>query len=235
MLLFEIILVVLSAVTGLVWLWWTLRNRGRGGGGGKEPLVVDYSRSLFPVLVIVLVLRSFVAEPFRIPSSSMMPNVLIGDFILVNKFSYGLRLPVTYTEVLNTGRPDRGEVVVFRYPPDPSQNYIKRVVGLPGDEIVYRNKTLTINGETVSQTPLGRYVGSGSGRESTGALLFAERLGEREHEILQFEFRPPLEQRWVVPEGTTSSWATTATTARTAAPGASCPRATWSAAPWWCG
>jgi len=205
MLLFEIILVVLSLVTGLVWLadrlLWRKSRKPDAEGQVHEPVLVEYSRSLFPVIVIVLILRSFIAEPFRIPSSSMMPTVLIGDFILVSKFSYGLRLPVTYTEILNSGRPARGDVVVFRYPPDPRQNYIKRVVGLPGDEVVYRDKVIYVNGEAVPQQPDGRYVGSGSGRDMTGASVLRESLGSTPHEILQLDFRQRQEQRWVVPEG----------------------------------
>lgn len=199
--LFEIILVLLAVATGLVWLFWRIKAGPAGQSAAREPILVEYSRSLFPVIVIVLVLRSFIAEPFRIPSSSMMPTVLIGDFILVNKFSYGLRLPVNYAEVINTGRPDRGDVVVFRFPPDPSQNYIKRVVGLPGDEVVYRGKVIFINGEAVAQVPDGRYVGSGSGREMTGAQVFREQLGEQGHDVLKLDFRQSDERRWVVPEG----------------------------------
>jgi signal peptidase I len=205
MLIFEIILVVLSLVTGLVWLLdrLVLRRARKADADGvvREPAMVEYSRSLFPVIVIVLVLRSFIAEPFRIPSSSMMPTVLIGDFILVNKFSYGLRLPVTYTEVIRTGRPERGEVAVFRFPPDPRQNYIKRVVGLPGDEVVYRDKVIYVNDVPMPQVPDGRYVGRGSGRDMTGASVLRETLGGHEHEILQLDFRQRQEQRWVVPEG----------------------------------
>jgi signal peptidase I len=132
----------------------------------------------------VLVLRSFVAEPFRIPSGSMMPTLLVGDFILVNKFSYGLRLPVLNTKVLELGEPQRGDVVVFRYPEDPSIDYIKRVVGLPGDHIVYQDKQLTINGEPVGQLPQGTYIGTGAGAASTGASLRYEQLGDVKHDIL---------------------------------------------------
>src|SRR5690606_17523503 len=123
----------------------------------REPVIVDYARSFFPLIVIVLVLRSFVGEPFRIPSGSMLPTLLVGDFILVNKFAYGLRLPVVDTKILDLGEPKRGDVVVFRYPQDPSVDFIKRVVGLPGDRIAYRDKQLFVNGDAVPQDFAGPY------------------------------------------------------------------------------
>ncbi|MEO7251661.1 MAG: signal peptidase I, partial [Arenimonas sp.] len=142
---FALILTVLSAVTGVIWLIDRLffaKSRAlmvKDGEEVAEPAVVDYARSLFPVLFFVLVLRSFLAEPFRIPSESMMPNLLVGDFILVNKFDYGLRLPVANKKFMAIGEPRRGDVVVFRYPgrvpgdPDAGTDYIKRIIGLPGD------------------------------------------------------------------------------------------------------
>jgi signal peptidase I len=147
--------------------------------------------------------RSFLAEPFRIPSSSMMPNLQDGDFILVNKFTYGLRLPVLDTKIVEFGLPERGDVVVFRYPVNPKENYIKRVIGLPGDEVVYSNKTVYINGELQPQERVGRFIGVGAAREMDGADHLRETLGEREHDILM---RPNQlgrqgEGRWVVPEG----------------------------------
>lgn len=142
------------------------------------PLVVDLSRSLFPVFLVVLLLRSFLVEPFRIPSNSMMPTLLTGDFILVNKFSYGLRLPVIHSKILDIGEPQRGDVVVFRYPKDPSQPYIKRVVGIPGDHIVYHNthKMLYINGDPIAQKVMGIYQGVGSGSGMTGAERRSEEI-----------------------------------------------------------
>ena len=135
---FEIGLVVLTLATGIIWLLDRLvfaKRRAERAGllEDKEPVVVDYAKAFFPVLAVVLILRSFVAEPFRIPSSSMMPTLLIGDFILVNKFSYGLRLPITNQKVISIGEPQRGDVVVFRPPQHPDQDWIKRVVGVPGD------------------------------------------------------------------------------------------------------
>jgi len=120
-----------------------------GNGDKSEPIVVEYARSFFPILLAVLLLRSFLVEPFRIPSGSMIPTLKIGDFILVNKFAYGLRWPVLDSKFVSIGAPERGDVVVFRFPDDPSVDYIKRVVGLPGDTISYRGKRLIVNGEPV--------------------------------------------------------------------------------------
>ncbi len=122
-----------------------------------EPGVVDYARSMVPVVVFVLVLRSFLFEPFRIPSDSMMPTLQDGDFILVNKFAYGLRLPVLNTRILNVGEPKRGDVVVFRYPPDPGINYIKRVVGLPGDRVKVISDRIYVNDVPLEEKLLDRY------------------------------------------------------------------------------
>ena len=128
-----------------------------------EPVVVEYARSFFPVLAVVLVLRSFLYEPFQIPSSSMVPTLEVGDYILVNKYAYGLRLPVTRTKVFDLGEPERGDVMVF-FPPHQNQTYyIKRVIGKPGDRVAYRDKQLTVNGEPVPQMwlaeiPTGRYA-----------------------------------------------------------------------------
>ena len=134
-----------------------------------EHWYVDYSRSFFPVLLVVLILRSFIAEPFRIPSGSMMPTLLHGDFILVNKFAYGVRLPVTHQKILSVGNPERGDVMVFRYPKNPKLDYIKRVVGLPGDRIEYYNKQLSVNGQAMPQRRVGIYVGKGRDASMNGA------------------------------------------------------------------
>ncbi len=204
---FEIALVVLSALTGIIWLLDSLflaRRRRAQGPEAREPVLVEYARSLFPVIFVVLVLRSFVAEPFRIPSSSMMPTLLIGDFILVNKFGYGLRLPVTKQKVVEIGEPERGDVVVFRPPHHPDQDWIKRVVGLPGDEIAYRDNQLYLNGKPVPASAVGFYAGNGSGREMTGARLLREDLNGTPHRILQREGVPLFvrgEGTWTVPAG----------------------------------
>jgi signal peptidase I len=117
----------------------------------KDHIIIEYAKSFFPILLLVFVVRTFIVEPFKIPSGSMMPTLIAGDFIAVNKFSYGLRLPVFNIELIPTGLPERGEVFVFHYPKDPSIDYIKRVIGLPGDEIRYENKQLTVNGEKIDQ------------------------------------------------------------------------------------
>ncbi|MBZ9665106.1 signal peptidase I [Pseudomonas sp. LMG 31766] len=165
----------------------------------KEPLLVEYGKSFFPVLAIVLVLRSFLVEPFQIPSGSMKPTLEVGDFILVNKFAYGIRLPVIDEKIIEVDNPQRGDVMVFRYPSDPSINYIKRVVGLPGDRVEYtQGKRLLINGEPVAEKLIGEEAGSlGS------AMLYQERLGQVEHTIRKEMTRMRREPggQWVVPEG----------------------------------
>ncbi len=199
---FPTFLVAATALTGAIWLVDAIlfapkRKRLAAEAVGelvagdaasaaayKEPLIVEYARSFFPVILAVLLLRSFVVEPFRIPSGSMMPTLLVGDFILVNKFAYGLRWPVLNSKFLDNNEPTRGDVVVFRFPEDETTDYIKRVVGTPGDKIAYRNKTLYVNGEPMPQTPLGFYAGEGAGSGQTGAILSMENLDGVEHEIL---------------------------------------------------
>ena len=206
---FETALVLLTFFTGLVWLldrlFFAKRRAARAGLlDAKEPVVVDYSRAFFPVLAVVLILRSFVAEPFRIPSSSMMPSLLIGDFILVNKFAYGLRLPINNHKVIGIGEPARGDVVVFRPPHHPDQDWIKRVIGLPGDTVAYRDNTVYVNGEPFDYRRIGRYVGEGRGVEMTGATLLEEQLPGRPHPVLERDDSPFFVQgegEWVVPAG----------------------------------
>jgi signal peptidase I len=166
--------------------------------GGKEPVIVEYSKSFFPVLLIVFILRGFIVEPFRIPSGSMLPSLYIGDFILVNKFAYGIRLPVWNKKIIETGEPQRGDVVVFRYPRDPSLDYIKRIVGLPGDHVAYRNKVLYVNGKPVTRNFVGEYQGPGQAH----ANEYAEDLQGVEHSILLQPGRPSsLEGEYIVPDG----------------------------------
>ena len=189
---FSLILLLLTVLSGLVWLFDIafLRRRRRAAAGvpaAPDPWPVDYSRSLFPVLFAVLIFRSFIAEPFRIPSGSMMPTLKVGDFILVDKFAYGLRLPVFHTKIFSTGEPRRGDVIVFRYPLNPGENYIKRVVGLPGDTVRIDGEQVYINGKRVPATLVGPYQG-GYGRESrlleaNGAMVYREQLGPRPNDI----------------------------------------------------
>jgi signal peptidase I len=162
---FALLLTVLTSLSGFIWLMDTLffaKKRKLMQKAGEEiadPMIVDYAKSLFPVLFFVLTLRSFVAEPFRIPSGSMMPNLLVGDFILVNKYNYGIRLPVINKKIIAIGSPKRGDVVVFRYPgAGPEDNnagkdYIKRLIGLPGDEITVQDNRVSINGVPVEYAP----------------------------------------------------------------------------------
>ena len=161
---FAAVLVLLAFITGSIWVLdkfvlaprralskvteQGIAQQGRIKGQ-KLPWYVDFSRSFFPIILVVLILRSFVVEPFRIPSGSMMPTLLDGDFILVNKFAFGVRLPVLNAKILDTGQPQRGDVAVFRYPEDPSVAFIKRIVGLPGDLLEYRDRKLYINGALV--------------------------------------------------------------------------------------
>ena len=152
------------------------------------------------MFLAVLLLRSFLVEPFRIPSNSMMPTLLTGDFILVNKFSYGIRLPVLNNKIVEMGEPERGDVVVFRYPKDPSVDYIKRIVGLPGDKVGYYNKIVYINGEPIGQVPAGVYIGVGSGISMSGASERQEQLGDVIHDILVMPRTPGLEGEYLVGE-----------------------------------
>jgi len=215
---FSAVLVLAVIVTGAIWLadvlvWKPKRlaaaPSASSGDGDQvassnavpEPVLVEYARSFFPVILAVLVLRSFLVEPFRIPSGSMMPTLLAGDFILVNKYAYGIRLPVVNTKVVDLGEPERGDVVVFRYPKDPSVDYIKRVVGVPGDTIEYRHKQLYINGEPARQESLGTYIGSGEALYMTGAERKLEHLGKVDHEILLMPDRDSGDGSVVVPEG----------------------------------
>ena len=154
---FALFLFLLLSVTGLVWLIDKYFLRNRRTKEAKQPWWVEYSISFFPVILIVFLLRSFLVEPFKIPSGSMIPTLLIGDFILVNKYTYGIRLPVVNVKLLELDSPRRGDVMVFRYPADTSLDYIKRVVGLPGDRVEYRDKSLTVNGKAVPRQPMAEY------------------------------------------------------------------------------
>jgi len=178
---FALFLLILLVVTGLVWLLDKFVLRKRRSPEAKQPWWVEYSISFFPVILIVFMLRSFLVEPFKIPSSSMVPTLLVGDFILVNKFTYGIRIPVVNKKVVELGRPARGDVMVFRFPAEPSLDYIKRVVGLPGDRIEYRNKRLTINGNPVPTRQVDDYL---SKERMQFSRRYVETLNGVDHEIL---------------------------------------------------
>ena len=219
---FAALLVILTIFTGVVWavdaLIFAPRRRTLAGANGmvldddqetgrsSEPLVVEYSRSFFPVILIVLIIRSFLGEPFRIPSSSMVPTLLNGDLILVSKFSYGLRLPVTNQKILDLGGPERGDVVVFRYPRNESQDYIKRVVGLPGDTISFRNARIYVDDKPLPVEIIGPYIPPDNDPEERTKVIYKEKLGEVEHRMA-YDHRKSSYQRlgegmtWTVPEG----------------------------------
>jgi len=154
---FALILFLLTVATGVVWLADRVHFAKRRPEGEPEPWWIEYPKSFFPVLLVVFLLRSFVAEPFRIPSSSMRPTLVVGDYILVNKYTYGIRLPIVERKIVPVGDPQRGDVVVFRYPVNPSQDFIKRVVGVGGDVVEYRDKVLTVNGQALAQQSDGSY------------------------------------------------------------------------------
>ena len=221
---FAIILVALTAISGFIWLvdrlFFATKRRnalaaeipiedaagnavasskvdGNGRAQSSDPVIVEYAKSFFPVLLLVLVVRSFLIEPFQIPSQSMMPTLEVGDFILVNKYSYGLRVPVLGYKFFDISDPQRGDVMVFKTPEDNATNYIKRVIGLPGDVISYQGNDLTINGELIelrllTDRPAGRL------RERT----YQETIDEATHRIMRFTgLDAGTATQWKVPEG----------------------------------
>jgi len=187
---FSLVLLVLVVISGLIWLLDILlfaKKRSLAQAASeeqplKDPIVLEYAKFLFPVVLIVFLLRGFIAEPFRIPSGSMLPTLEVGDFILVNKFAYGIRIPVWNKKVFGSGTPHRGDVVVFRYPDDPSIDYIKRIIGVPGDKVAYYNKVLYINGKKMPQSMLGSYKQDGSYVQYT---RYNEDLQVVKHDILK--------------------------------------------------
>lgn len=189
---FAAILLLATTITGIIWLLdkaWLARKRA---SGAEEPVVVEMAKSFFPVILVVFLLRSFVAEPFKIPSGSMLPGLLVGDFILVNKYTYGVRLPVLNKKIVEVNSPQRGDVMVFRYPVDPSKDFIKRVIGLPGDVVSYKNKRLAINGQVLSVEPVGTFAEV----DERGGFMrydtFTEKFGEKKHTIMTNPERPTL-------------------------------------------
>ena len=181
---FALILFIALLVTGAVWLFDVLFLKKKRKPDAREPMLVEYARSFFPVILIVFALRSFLVEPFKIPSGSMLPTLLVGDFILVNKFTYGIRLPVINKKIIPLNDPRRGDVMVFRYPEDPALDYIKRVIGIPGDTVEYRDKQLTINGQVVPSQPAGTYAYMGNGLSYVTAAVRNETLGKTPHKAM---------------------------------------------------
>jgi signal peptidase I len=184
---FALILFILLLATGVIWAFDYFYARKRRPAGAPDPWWVEYGGSFFPVILVVFFLRSFLVEPFKIPSGSMIPTLLVGDFILVNKFTYGIRLPILNTKIIALNEPKRGDVMVFRYPEDPSLDYIKRVVGLPGDTVTYRNKRLFINGVAQPVKPAPDYLHKDKLYYSPQYL---ENLGGVEHSILNEKDAP---------------------------------------------
>jgi signal peptidase I len=209
---FSFMLVLVGAISGAIWgldqAFFARRRKQAAAAAGtpperiREPIAVEYARSFFPVIVLVLVIRSFLFEPFRIPSDSMMPTLFDGDFIFVSKYSYGLRLPVSNTLIIPTGTPQRGDVIVFRLPPNPKINYIKRLVGLPGDRIrVDEKNQVYINGVLQPQTPGPVYTGPKQNAWNyVGVPTAWEQLGAKRHRIM-FARPGGKSGEWVVPAG----------------------------------
>ena len=210
---FALLLVLLTGFTGFIYgmdrLLFAKARAARKGPNAPEPMLVEYCRSFFPVILFVLLIRSFIAEPFRIPTGSMMPTLLIGDFILVNKFSYGIRLPVLNKTLIETGSPKRGDVVVFKFPGAPNDpktgtDYIKRVIGVPGDQIDFRDNTIYVNGEAVSQELLASFNHDRPRPDQKGWDVKLEHLPGRDHQILQRPgpaYAPWLTNHWQIPPG----------------------------------
>jgi signal peptidase I len=197
---FSAALALLLTLAAFIWLTdkaFFRSRRQRAGAKVAEPFLVEYARSFFPVILIVLVIRSFLFEPFRIPSASMMPGLIDGDFIFVSKFAYGLRLPVINSKLVSTGQPQRGDVIVFRLPRDPSVHYIKRLVGLPGDHVAVRNNQVLINNTPLALKPQGIYTG----REFEGSELRLELIGNRQHTIMIASHLPSTDYEADVPRG----------------------------------
>ena len=194
------LLMAATFITGIIYFLDLLVLKKIRPKSQKPSLFVEYGKSFFPILLIVFVIRSFIVEPFKIPSGSMMPTLVAGDFIVVNKFAYGIRFPVWNKMLINVGKPNRGDIFVFHYPKNPSIDYIKRVIGLPGDEIRYENKQLFINGEVINQIYDSKYSYAFNDNEKLEANKFFEQLDNSEYSILIHDI-PGENYRFNVPEG----------------------------------
>lgn len=201
----EFWLVFVTLLSGAIWLiYWFFTRRTAKEDLAKEPVIVEYARSFFPVLLLVVFLRSFVAEPFRIPSGSMMPTLEVGDFILVNKFAYGVRIPVIRKKIFSVADPKRGDVFVFRYPEEPWKNFIKRVVGLPGDRLRWQGKNLYVNDKLMTTEEGDNYIAVDQFGEQKEAKRHKENLTGVEHDIIFYNNYQSVFDRnveTVVPEG----------------------------------
>lgn len=181
---FALIMFSLLLLTGGVWLLDRFALQAKRAAEVKEPWWVEYAKSFFPVILAVFLLRSFLVEPFKIPSGSMIPTLQVGDFILVNKFNYGIRLPIISKKIIDINNPQRGDVMVFHYPENPSVDYIKRVVGLPGDVVVYRDKQVLLNGVVQQQKSEGEYNYVESGLSFVHTERYSENLQGHAHPVL---------------------------------------------------
>lgn len=195
---FALILVVLSALTGFIYLLDIIFWAKKRSFEQHPSKIIEYARSFFPVFLIVLLLRSFLFEPFRIPSGSLEPTLLVGDFLIVDKFAYGLRLPVIEKKILPIANPKTGDISVFRWPPNPSFDYIKRVIGVPGDHVVYHNKVLTINNKEMKQTFVEYETDESSGH---AVAKYQENLNGIVHDIYVRPDAEAVDVDITVPEG----------------------------------
>lgn len=175
-------LVIISGIIALIDILFFAKKRKISGK--KQPIIFEYARSFFPILLLVWGIRSFLVQPYRVPTGSLEPTVLPGDFIVVNQFSYGLRLPVLNKKLVSIGEPKTGDIVLFRWPPNPSTIYVKRVIGVPGDHVIYKNKVLTINGKVMSQESLGSAFDFEPGDPPIPSQLKEENLNGIKHKIL---------------------------------------------------
>lgn len=190
---FALIMFVLLVVMGGIWLLDHFYLRSRRVGDAKEPWWVAYPKSFFPVILVVFLLRSFLVEPFKIPSGSMIPTLLVGDFILVNKYTYGIRLPILNLKIAEIGQPKRGDVMVFRYPQDPSTDFIKRVIALPGDQVSYKQKQVFVNDQPIVTAVEGTYNYVEGGLNYVSAQRLTETIDGARHSVLVEPDRPVLD------------------------------------------
>lgn len=183
---FAMFLLLILLLSGLIWLADKFYFANKRATDTAEPVAVEYAKSFFPIILVVFLIRSFIVEPFKIPSESMVPTLLVGDYILVNKYTYGLRVPITNDVFYKIGAPERGDVFVFHFPLNTKIDYIKRVIGLPGDKIQYQNKQLTINGQKVEQIEAGSFP-SPVALPGVTVRRYQEQLGDVKHEALVFD------------------------------------------------
>lgn len=187
---FTAVMLIFVLVFGLIWLLDKLLLESKRGMDQREPVTIEYAKGFFPILLVIFLLRSFLVEPFQIPSSSMRPGLVVGDFILVNKYTYGLRIPVVNSVFVTVNQPQHGDVMVFHFPEDPKTDFIKRVIGLPGDTVAYQGKRLTINGNPIRVEQDGNYQYVDKGFDVTDTVRYQEYLAERSHPMIVDDKQP---------------------------------------------